>query len=318
MSPLKQKLFDERSVPAGVIQYPGMTSKTEKAIFYNLARHHYRGEGQIVDVGVFLGASTNAFASGLRQNPKALGKIPPGTKPIRSFDTAIWVKAFDRYLKHDILAKVVGPEASLKEGDSFFPVLNKLLAEHLDLIDFRIGDIVETARAEGPIEIAFYDCLKNRKRDWAAFCGFTPSFIPGHTIVIQQDYFYWSAYDNKIRQEYLAPYFEFIAAAGPSAVFRLTKPIPDEFYCKDPIVGLTLAEKLAFLRRAAERAGSAKHRAFTEMSSVALLLASKETARARAHLQEIASRYADLEVSVPRFGVEIERLRQKAILQEEL
>jgi hypothetical protein len=316
MNALRDRLFDETSVPAEVLDYPGMTSRTEKAILYNLARHYYLGEGQIVDVGIFLGASTNAFAAGLRSNPEALSKVIPGAKPIRSFDIAIWVKAFDRHLKQDVVAKAVGPDMTLKEGDSFLPLLNRLLAQHLDLIDFRIGDIVQTARADGPVEIAFYDCLKNQSRDWAAFCAFTPSFIPGHTIVIQQDYFYWSAYDNKIRQEYLADYFEFIGAAGASAVFRVTRPIPDEFYREDPTVSLTLADKLRLLQQAAARTGSARHRAYTEISSVALLLASKETARARERLEDVALKYADL-ASRARLDAEIGRLRQKIIEQEQ-
>ena len=172
MNALRERLFDETSVPAEVLDYPGMTTRTEKAILYNLARHYYRGEGQIVDVGIFLGASTNAFAAGLRSNPDALSKVIPATKPIRSFDIAIWVKAFDRHLKQDVVAKALGPDMNLKEGDSFLPLLNRLLAQHLDLIDFRIGDIVQTAKVDGPVEIAFYDCLKNRSRDWAAFCAY--------------------------------------------------------------------------------------------------------------------------------------------------
>jgi hypothetical protein len=316
MRALRDRLFDETSVPAAVLQYPGMTSRTEKAILYNLARHYYRGEGHIVDVGIFLGASTNAFAEGLRDNQDALSKIQPGTKPIRSFDIAIWLKAFNRHLKHDGVAKVLGPDVSLEEGESFAPILEKLLANHLDLIDFRIGDIVQTAKADGPVEIAFYDCLKNRSRDWAAFCAFTPSFIPGRTIVIQQDYFYWSAYDNKVRQECLAAYFEYIGAAGASAVFRLIKPIPEEFYNEDPTLGLTLADKLNLLQQAAERTDSTRHRAYTEISCVALLLASKKTARAREQLDDIASRYADIASPGSRLDAEIGRLREKIAAQE--
>src|SRR5690606_4709143 len=125
------------------------------------ARHAYSGFGVIVDAGVFLGGSTNAFATGLKDNPVAMAKAV--AKPIHSYDIAIWVSGMDKYLKRPAVKRAL-KGMRVRKSLSFYPVLKKLLREHLDLVDFRIGDIAITARGDAPIEIAFYDCLKTNER----------------------------------------------------------------------------------------------------------------------------------------------------------
>src|SRR5690606_38881587 len=61
--------YDVHAAPAAVVDHPGMTSRREKSMLYWLARNHYAGDGLIVDAGLFLGASTNAFAAGLKDGP---------------------------------------------------------------------------------------------------------------------------------------------------------------------------------------------------------------------------------------------------------
>jgi hypothetical protein len=295
----------EQPAPPEVVNHPGMTSQEEKTALYNLAKHYYRGKGSIVDVGIFLGASTNAFATGLRENTDTVG----AAKPVQSYDTAIWVKAFERHYRRPATAAAVG---EIKPGDSFLPALKRLLAPHLDLIEFHIGDIVQTAQpSPRPIEIAFYDCLKNKKRDRAVFSAFAPSYMPGHTLVIQQDYFFWGAYDNKIFQEYLSPYFEFVAAVRSSAVFRLIKALPDEVLLHDPTANLTLTEKVDLLHQAAQRAGSDEYRAYTELSIASLLYDAKETSMALECVDKIQAAYGPIATEGRRLRSEIDKARAR-------
>ena len=58
--------YDPSEAPKAVLDYPSMASRNEKSLLYWLARHVYTGFGVIVDAGVFLGGSTNAFATGLK------------------------------------------------------------------------------------------------------------------------------------------------------------------------------------------------------------------------------------------------------------
>jgi len=152
-------------------------------------------------------------------------------KPIQSYDIAIWVPSLERYLETEA-AKRALKGRSVNHGENFSPILQELLATHRDLVDFRIGDIVKLASAERPVEIAFYDCLKTPDREAAAFHAFAPKYVPGKTIVIQQDYFYESAIALRIRQEFFASFFEYLGAEARSAVFSPKGANPSRVFRK--------------------------------------------------------------------------------------
>jgi hypothetical protein len=270
-------------VPEIVRSYPTMMTPQEKALLYWLAANIYTGSGIIVDAGIFLGASTIALATGLKDN--SLSRYPTA-KPIQSYDLAIWVASMDRYLENANVQKVLG-DASLQPGDSFEPVLKRVLEPYSDLVELNIGNIIDTARSDHPVEIAFYDCLKSDDRDLAVFRAFAPSYIPGTTIVLQQDYFYESAAPNKIRQEHFSDYFEFIGQVANTAVFRCLANLPDAALRGDPVAELSLATKVDLLERAALRAGDNKTRILTRLSIVEFLIEHGEAALAAQRLERV-------------------------------
>lgn len=278
--------YDVEGAPAEVLDYPGMTSVREKGMLFWLAKTCYGGDGLIVDAGLFLGASTNAFASGIKAGPVAAKVGRSGFKPLNSYDLAIWVGSMNRYLEKESVKKALKGR-SPRRGQSYLPILEELLAHHRDLIDFRIGDIVELASADRPIEIAFYDCLKTGERDSAAFKAFAPHFIPGKTIVIQQDYFYESAPDLKIRQEFLAPYFSYLGGEASSAVFRLEKALPETYFRDDPVPALSIEKKVDFLLQAADRTEEPRFRLYARLSAVDFLAEHGMRDRARLLLSEV-------------------------------
>ena len=290
MSPVNGEIdlpgFDASCAPAQVQNYPSMTTKGEKSLLYWLARHYFSGDGLIVDAGLFLGASTNAFATGLKENAQALARIEPGRKPIHSYDIAIWVQGMDKYLIQHATQKALKGKTP-KRGASFEPILRELLRAHQPLVDLRIGDIVKTASADRPVEIAFYDCLKSKAVDWAVFKAFGPHYVPGRTIVVQQDYFFEGAPDNKIRQEFLDPYFTYLGGMATSAVFRLDKALPQAFFEKDPIDELSAGEQRVLLARAAQRAIEPKWRLYAQMSEVLFTAQHVDRGQALAQLEEI-------------------------------
>lgn len=238
--------------PENVLTYPSLISHAEKALLYQLARNYFTGEGTIVDAGIFLGASTNAFGIGLRDNPTALRRIPPGRKPITSYDLAIFVESMRRYIGRDAFRAAVG-NWSPAPGESFEPILRALLAEHADLVEIRIGDLAETAHVDGPVEIAFFDCLKSEKLDRVAFNVFAPHYIPGRTIVVQQDYFYAGAPEHRLRQESLSDHFHYLGQIDTAAIFRLDTPIPGAMHELDPLSDLSLTQELRLFDQAVAR-----------------------------------------------------------------
>ena len=266
--------------PSSVVSFPSMMTVDEKKLLYWLAKEEFKGDGVIIDAGIFFGASTNAFAFGLRKNRNA-----NSTRPIiQSYDMAIWYESMDRYLERSDFASAAQGH-DLKPGDSIVPVIKNLLAPHLDLIEFRFGDIIRTASVSKPVEIAFFDCLKSNAGDLAAFRAFAPHYIPGRTVVVQQDYFYENAVWNKIRQEYFADYFEYLGSIATSAVFRLQRKIPEEQIVSDPVGKLSISDRRMYLEQACRRAVSRKFQIFTELALVELYLGE--------NLQEAASEELD-------------------------
>ena len=278
-------------IPDYVLTYPSMMTLEEKSLLFRLANGYYNGEGYIIDAGVFLGASSNAFAAGMKGNPVATNNAKHlHTKPIQSYDSAIWNSAFNKYLERPEFCSFLDKRMKgrrFADGQDYSHILRDLLELHTDVIEFSIGDIVQEAKSDGPIELAFFDCLKNYERDWAAFKAFAPHYIPGRTIVVQQDYFYEDALENKIRQEFLHPYFLFLGSVASTAVFKLERKIPDEYFGHDPILGLTTTEKLSFMTTAANRIPRTKYRLYTELAGVKLMIASGELDRANCSLRTI-------------------------------
>jgi hypothetical protein len=229
-----------------------------------------------------LGASTEALSRGL----KAGVKVTP--KCIHAYDLAIWNRdGFDKYLSDPKVKAKLG-SARYEHGQSYWPLLQKLLEEHQDLVDFRIGDIVKKIHSDQPVEIAFYDLLKNYERDWAVFQALGPKYISGKTLIIQQDYFYDEAIDCKIRQEFLAPYFEFVGAFGTSGVFRLVYPLPNSYFERDPLLSLSVNVKGELLRQAADRIPLSKYQMYASLAIVRfwILNGMKEQAAAELSRQE--------------------------------
>jgi hypothetical protein len=115
--------------PRAVLDYPSLVSDPEKTLLYRLARDYYTGQGGIVDAGIFLGGSTNAFAIGLRENRNraARRRIRAGHKPITSYELAVFVEGMRRYIGRDAFRAKLG-DWNPAHGESFEPLLRALLA----------------------------------------------------------------------------------------------------------------------------------------------------------------------------------------------
>lgn len=260
------------SAPERVVEWPGMTTKDEKELLYAIGKCYFSGVGSIVEAGVFLGAATNAFASGIRDNFRFGSEIVPG-KIIHSYEIGIWDShGFDKYVNDNrILLSALG-EKRYSDGENYVPLLEALLHDHLDLVHFEIGDVAKLIHSDGPVEIAFYDCLKNYERDYAVFRALTKHFIPGRTIIVQQDYFYEGAIDNKLRQEYFSDYFTFLGSVQTSGVFRYEKEIPPSAITNDPLLSITYSERINLLENAAARIDMLDFNLYTQLGVVALMV----------------------------------------------
>lgn len=211
------------AMPPEANAVPSMMSGVEKRILFNLARRHYTGKGIIVDAGIFLGASTVCFGEGIRRNTAAEQIHQNWAKPIISFERGIINTGMPAFFERH---KVTGMGAV---GETFAPAVRANIAPVAEMVDLRIGDIMETAtNVTSPVEILFLDVLKLPEISRLAIRQFFPRLIPGQSIVVQQDYFIDLLPFIRTDQEFFADHFTYIGEAGSSALFLCTRAITED------------------------------------------------------------------------------------------
>ena len=289
---LDLKGLSSRPIPERVSGHASMMSPAEVTFLYNLAKEVYSGKGIIVDGGVFLGASTLCFALGLRENAAsraALGDV----KPVWSYDLCRVNRGMLRQLERPKLAQATNG-VKFKEGQSFAPYLRAVLADVDDLVHLHVGDVIKARMpVKEHVEIAFLDILKTEEIESHLFRHLYPRLIPGVSLVLQQDYFFDRLAYIKLRQESLAPYFDYVGAVGPTAIFRLKQAIPREAYFDEPAISLSLDEQLALLDQAAARGVDEYRRALTALSKVEVVKLARGAKAARTMLSEVKGQHAN-------------------------
>jgi hypothetical protein len=210
------------TISPAATKVPSMMSMLEKRVLNTLARERYVGEGVIIDAGIFLGASTVCFGEGIRQNPAQKKILKRWKKPIIAFERGIINPGMPAFFKRNAVAGMGEP------GESFAAAVEANIKPVANIVDLRIGDILETAQGiDSPIEILFLDVLKLPEISSFVVRNFFPRLIPGVSIVIQQDYFYERLPFIKTDQEFFEDYFTCIGEVCSTALFLCTKAIPE-------------------------------------------------------------------------------------------
>lgn len=241
--PLKTGAWKICARPAACETVATMLMDDELRLLEFIAGDSFTGEGLIIDAGCFLGGSTLALAGGLRRN---LARRGMAETPL--------IHSFDLFEIEDWTRGVYFPE-DREAGDSTRALYDANIAPFAPLITVHEGDITATHWPGNPIEILFVDVAKHwTVCDWITEHYF-PHLIPGKSVVIQQDYLYhyWNAWLH-ITMEYFAENFELVCDTGDnSVVFRYIKQFADGAIKPDLVGSMPLAEKIAFMDRAASR-----------------------------------------------------------------
>ena len=225
--------------PDGAVVERSMLTPSEVALLFAVAKDHYTGAGEIVDLGPLLGVGTNALARGLSQNARCADK----RKRIHSFDL--------------FLAKGMGTviTGSARSGS----VLDRFLrnnAAYIDEISVSAGDLLEMVWDRSPVEILFIDLAKTWLLNSHVIRHFFPCMIPNRTIVIQQDYVHFGEYWIPITMEAFADHFRHLCYVdGATSVYLFTREIPSEVLYRD-LEALPLECKVDHLERARNKAPS--------------------------------------------------------------
>jgi hypothetical protein len=261
-------------LPPGV---DSMMRPPERDILFSIAKHYYKDKGDIIDAGLYLGASTFCFVEGLRQNPAYKGRR------VRAYERAIVNPAM---VRDPAVAAKIGPVNSDYSG-----YLRSLLAPIAAFVDLEVGDILEK-RYKGTVEILFLDILKTRRVFQHCNDLFMGSLIPGHSIVIQQDYYWHLDWYINAYMELLADYFEIVDSAVTSCVFLNTKPIPEQFYKADPLRGLRGPGIVRLLERSRNRAGTLFQYLMSELCIVDYMVKSGLKGAASERMDEFDTQFA--------------------------
>lgn len=273
-------------LPETVQSHVGMISMQERRLLYGLAKEFYTGKGVIVDAGTFLGASTVAFAQGLRDNPLIdISQIP--NKPIHGFERAI---AGTNLAVHT--DKVGLPAVPV--GESFEGLLRELIEPVSDLVTLHIGDILQyTGDDLHDIEICFLDILKMPEVSRHALRVFVPKMLPG-CFIIQQDYFFSDLPYIKVFNEALADKLRYLGEVRSSAVFQLIEPITDA-ELDDALSALDDLDRAITLHKQAEARTISPARQYMMRLSRALLYAQADAPDlARETLSEADRQFVDI------------------------
>src|ERR1700730_13227550 len=202
----------------------GMLGRLEGALLYFLCRDFFQGFGEIIDAGSFLGASSFCLARGLEDNTKIKSK----SGRLHAYDLfEVWLEqeTTEKFMASE-LKRIFNVDVGDHESTLHIYTANLgALARHIRV--YR-GDILQNVWCGRPIEILFIDICKSRRTWQHVLKMFYPSLIPGHSVVVHQDYHHPLLPFIHVVHEKLAPYFDIVdVKADDSTTFLLSQRFPD-------------------------------------------------------------------------------------------
>ncbi len=193
----------------------GMTNLEEQRYYRHYAQRLFKGEGEMVDLGCWLGSTTLSLAAGLEKNRLAQGK----GRLIHAYDIFIWESWMDPY--KDKCFKAYAP------GESFLDEYNLRVRRYAKQIKVHQADLTQEKWSGQPIELLLVDAMKSEELAQAIVKHFYPSLIPGISFLLHQDFKHWyTPWIHQIQYE-LRDYFELEhnVRNSCSIVFRLKKKL---------------------------------------------------------------------------------------------
>jgi hypothetical protein len=192
----------------------GPISRSERILCYYIAKMMYTGYGSFVELGSFLGASTQAFAAGLKHN-RIVGD--ESTKIIKTLDLFRYDSHWDNTYQSQVL--------SATDKVDFLPRFKRNLRGYEAYYQAYRNDITHVTSMrddEQDIEILFCDLAKTESIMIHVASHFI-SKIPIGGYYIQQDYLFPGLPFIKAFHEYFWEYFQIEQIVAPSVLFRMKK-----------------------------------------------------------------------------------------------
>lgn len=240
--PFREVAFQTYHVPtaAGSLTIKSMLSSVELALLYALAKDHWSGEGEIVDLGCLYGLTTRCFAEGLMANSRV-----PDTLKVRR------IYAYDLFLAENY--DWWSQQSPTVHAGSWFPEFLDVNRDQIDAIVPCPGNLLNMNWGTKPVEILMIDASKSWDLNAWIVGKFFPRLIPGKSVVIQQDQVHYIEYWIMITMEWFSDHFTYIDTIyGSSAYYLCTAPISEEQACVE-LEALPFSEKERLLLGAIAR-----------------------------------------------------------------
>lgn len=175
----------------------------EELAHYIQLGHTHTGRGAFVELGCWLGSSTQAILQGLRADV-----------PLHVFDSFVWTDALDWY--H-------GPGAPVHIGRSFLHVTLNNLGHDPRLRPY-VVDLSQVFNWTFPIETLIMDAAKNIETYNGIITSFYPSLIEGGYL-FDQDFRFGPAchFYQKLGYYFLRDYLKPVRVIGNGVGFNVVK-----------------------------------------------------------------------------------------------
>jgi predicted O-methyltransferase YrrM len=170
-SPWNSRFFP---MPGWCKKYPTMLTQEEMRLLAWLAQHS-PVVGDIVDLGSFLGGSTVSLALGASRS-----RI---RRKVHAYD----VFEINETLAEQFLTKRGHSCDGLVAGNDALPVFKHFTNYFADLIDTRVGDVMDATWPNSPIAILFIDISKTTLINDHIVTEFFPHLQKG-SLIVQQDF----------------------------------------------------------------------------------------------------------------------------------
>ena len=217
--------FELETHPTHINSIPSMMKPDELSLLYSLAKNYFSAEGDIIDLGPFLGSSTACFGEGILANKRDIKNLD---KRIHSYD----LFCYEKFVGFDWLLN----QKNLPTGSFFMNYMENIRKyTDLGLVNITPGDLSKFNWNYNPVEILFIDASKSLTlNDHIAQLFFT-SLVPG-SIIVQQEYYFCGCPWLYLSMELLKPWVDYIGEApGATAYFVVNKKIP-KILTKNPLM----------------------------------------------------------------------------------
>ena len=169
----------------------------EEAQYYEYIGSFYQGLGEAIELGPWLGKSTHHIIRGLDKNPKFIGK------QLYVFDDFVW-----RYWMNPHMNRYMSDDQHLPIHSDFRHLFEKYVRDIRPRLNVTKGKIVDYDGNENlpqiewngaPIEIMYIDCGRHLQVNEAWYRIFSPSLIPGISLLLMED---WRTHRERPRRAY--------------------------------------------------------------------------------------------------------------------